>query len=470
MKRILIQIITGLCVIVCFYACDDKTDYEYEYDFKLKMTISDDTIYSKKNQNITINVEFEKVEFLSKLLISKKTGSETKLYKSITSSDISSNSYQFSYTIPPDEDDLFNFIFIAYNLDDRAIMKTVCINSREGFTLENLTTLSRVTGKNLTGETLPNPNNTIANYSLSATDLGIIWEIEKDKVGIFFGDSYGGDFVPGPTGGPNNGNDWRSNVLAFSENKNLDNGLIFSGMAMDANNNKRAREIVPRRMYKSFTSIPTSAICVNGVQYVHYMDWQVFGGEEELNYSSIYRSMDNGKSWHSCEDKVKFKSFSKFGMIGYAKRDGYVYMVGTEIGRKTSARLARIKEEYMLDYNEYEYWDGENKIWSKGDESRATVILDGTVGELSVMYHEKYQCWIVMYFDEEEYAICYRTASELNGTWSKEHILVSGNDYPQLYGSYMHPFANNGDQIYFTMSLWSPYNVFFMRADIVIKE
>lgn len=468
MKKIIVQIIS-ICVMVCFYSCTDESDAPGSTTSPLKMEINPDVVYFDKGKELIIDVQFEYVEYLEKLLISKKTSQEVSLYKSVPASDIEENSFSFFYSPLPGEDE-FYLIFTAYDLNGRALKKTIYATNTKEFMLRNLTTIAKVTGNNLTGELFPNPNSTIAKYKLSATDLGIIWEIKPGKVGIFFGDSYGGDFVPGPAGGPNNGTDWRSNVLAFSENTDLNKGLIFSDMALDPYDSRRAREIIPRRMYKSFTSIPTSAICANGVQYVHYMDFQVFGGEEELRFSSLYKSDDEGKTWSSCQDKVRFGSYSKFGQVGYAKRDGYVYMVGTEIGRSTSARLARIKEESMLDYGSYEYWNGQRKAWMKGDENQATVILDGTVGELSVMFHEKYKRWIVLYFDSDKYAICYRTAAELNGSWSDEQVLASGFDYPQLYGSYMHPFANDGDQIYFTMSLWGPYNVYFMRADIVMPE
>lgn len=346
--------------------------------------------------------------------------------------------------------------------------KIVSAETEKTLTLTNLKKISRVTGKSLEGEKLPNPNNTHILYGLSCTDLGVIWEIEPGKIGLFFGDSFGGDFVVGPDGGPNNGNDWRSNVLAFSENTTLNNGIIFSGMALDPYNSRRAREIIPRWGYKSFTSIPTAAIEVKGVQYVHFMNFQVMGGDEHLNYSSIYRSVNKGLSWISCESKVKFPANSYFGQIGYAKRDGYVYMVGTPIGRSGSARLARFLEEDILNYNNYEYWNGSLQRWIKGNESQATVILDGTVGELSVMYLEQHKKWIVLYFDADKYAICYRTAKELNGAWSAERTLATGRAYPQLYGSYMHPHTNNGANIYFTMSQWQPYNVFLMRADITL--
>jgi hypothetical protein len=62
--------------------------------------------------------------------------------------------------------------------------------------------------------------------------------------------------------------------------------------------------------------------------------------------------------------------------------------------------------------------------------------------------------------------ILLRAAHRPEGPWSEGVPLVSGRDYPALYGGYLHPGALRGEHIYFTMSQWRPYNVFLMRARI----
>lgn len=63
--------------------------------------------------------------------------------------------------------------------------------------------VARVTGRSLEEERhLPNPNQTDVRWGLGGTDLGIIWEIAPGRYGLFFGDSYGPDFVPVAGGGP----------------------------------------------------------------------------------------------------------------------------------------------------------------------------------------------------------------------------------------------------------------------------
>lgn len=117
--------------------------------------------------------------------------------------------------------------------------------------------VARVTGRSLEEERhLPNPNQTDVRWGLGGTDLGIIWEIAPGRYGLFFGDSYGSDFVPVAGGGPGAAGDWRSNVLAYSEDSDLSDGLTFSGMAVDPNNAGRAREIIPGRTTSSSLRFP----------------------------------------------------------------------------------------------------------------------------------------------------------------------------------------------------------------------
>ena len=46
---------------------------------------------------------------------------------------------------------------------------------------------------------------------------------------------------------------------------------------------------------------------------------------------------------------------------------------------------------------------------------------------------------------------------------------ANGREYAQLYGSYIHPLSVTGDNLYFTMSMWMPYNVFLMKAELALS-
>jgi hypothetical protein len=74
--------------------------------------------------------------------------------------------------------------------------------------------------------------------------------------------------------------------------------------------------------------------------------------------------------------------------------------------------------------------------------------------------------WLATHLDEHRAAIVLRSAPELTGPWREPVVLVSGRDYPGLYGGYLHPWAVDGPDIYFTLSQWNRYNVLLMRATL----
>ncbi|RDC57855.1 DUF4185 domain-containing protein [Pedobacter chinensis] len=355
-------------------------------------------------------------------------------------------------------------------------------NQTKELQLNNIQKISRLTGTPLKGEQLPSPNNTAEQYDVGGTDLGIFWQMEGSKVGIFFGDTHGREFIAEKDGkGGGNGANWRSNVLAFSSDDYLEDGIKIDSMALDDQGS--AREICAggkTNPQKYNTSIPTAAIRVKNIDYVHYMniyDWAGGNGRWLTNFSSIYTSADNGKTW-TRRNEITFKGDSKFSQVCYAKKDGYVLMIGSLSGRGGPGYLARIKEKNMLNLNQYEYWNSNLKKWIKGDESKATIIIPGPIGEASLLYHEKYKRWIIAYSYDSAYdpnvkdkfhAIVYRDAKNINGTWSDLKILASEKEFKGLYCPYIYPLKNKSDKLYFTMSQWEPYNVYLMTADISTK-
>ncbi|UKT64966.1 DUF4185 domain-containing protein [Pedobacter mucosus] len=355
-------------------------------------------------------------------------------------------------------------------------------NSTEGLQLSNVQKVSRLTGTPLKGEQLPSPNNTAEKYDVGGTDLGIFWQMKGKKVGIFFGDTHGREFIAEKGGkGGGNGANWRSNVLAFSSDDNIEDGIKIDSMALD--NNGSAREICAggkTNPQKYNSSIPTAAIRVKSTDYVHYMniyDWAGGNGRWLTNFSSLYTSTDDGKTW-TRKSEVTFKDDSKFSQVCYAKKDGYVFMIGSLSGRGGPGYLARILEKNMLNLNQYEYWNGDSRKWFKGDESKATVIIPGPIGEASLLYHEKFKRWIIAYSYDSAYdptakskfhALVYRDAKTINGVWSDLKILADVTHFKGLYCPYIYPLRNNDNKLYFTMSQWEPYNVYLMKADISMK-
>ena len=353
----------------------------------------------------------------------------------------------------------------------KLIVNKGIVNYSRELKFSNLKCVSRITGAEINGTNgLPIVefevnNRTNELYNVGGTDLGIVWELQPGHYGLFFGDTFGSDFYPNFVNPGPNGSNWRSNVLLFSDDQDLSDGLTINGATMDESG-KNAREICYGGKDGSgngdWTSIPTAAIRANGIDYVHYMNIRNWAGWI-TNFSSLYKSSDNGITWTRCQN-VKFGSTSNFGQVSYFKKDGYIYMVGTITGRDNKPHLARFLEENIENQTEYEFWNGSG--WIKGNETAATPLFNDISGELSIAYHPEFKKWILLYFNSTRYDISFRTADHIIGEWSKPQKLVDGWQYSQLYGSYIHPISLKGNILYFIMSMWLPYNTYLMSAEL----
>lgn len=332
--------------------------------------------------------------------------------------------------------------------------------------------IARVTGPTLEGETIPNPNQTHEKWGLRATDLGIVWDAttnqENKKVMIAFGDSY--DDGWGGFGGGGDPTGWRGNLLAISHDDELDDGLSFSYMITDEDNPSYAKEIIYSEHNTSgsgdFTAIPTAGITVGNRHFIHYMQIRNWGAEGRwnTNFSEIAYSDDEGQNWY--KSGVKWPANSKFAQAAFIKEEGYVYMFGTPAGRFEPAYLARVLEANILDKDEYEYWNG--KDWIKEDESVAVPVIEAPVSELSVAYNSHFKKYIMIYLNENRYAVVMRSSDGLTHGWSDEVEIATGEEFPGLYGTYIHPWTNDSTDLYFLMSEWGPYNVVLMKSELMI--
>lgn len=326
------------------------------------------------------------------------------------------------------------------------------------------TKVARMTGKPVSGETMASPNNTATKYDVGGTDLGIFWRMGGDKVGILFGDTFGKDWKPGYT--PN----WRSNVMAWTTDRNLDDGLTFDGMITDGASS--AKQIIysahETTGYGDWSSIPTSAIRIGGKDYVHYMnvmDWEPIW---ITNWSGFAVSEDDGQNWTL--HKNLFSSDSKFAQMALWEKDGYVYCMGSIIGRRGLPYVARLRAEDILTPDRWEYWNSANG-WEHGRAIYATPLFGNTKNEMyaepTLVYHDHFNKWITVYYNEIKNRIVLRSADEITGPWSSEQLIASGSQYPKPYGGFIYPLGLDKPEIYISLSQWDPlYNVFLMKVEL----
>lgn len=332
--------------------------------------------------------------------------------------------------------------------------------------VSNLTEIAQLTG--------PDAINDTAAVSVAGTDLGSMTNV-GDKTFFFFGDTFG-ERDPASIGGQ--GGFWRSNVAAWSTDDDPSDGITFDdwvtddiGLAAaliegDHDANGAEGEV---------TKIPTYGFSIGDTIYVSYMSVRHWGdpGAWDANHSALIVSRNDGASWAPVDD-VQWPGDSNFVQVATTPvtEEGveYIYFWSIPSGRFGGVQLMRVPatEDAVEDQNAYEYFagaEGADPHWSS-EMSDAETIVDGTIGELSVMWSTYLERWIMTYSDAGNAYI--REGATPWGPWGEPIELVSGADYPALYSPYLNPryVSDDGKRIYFTLSLWNPYNVFWFSADL----
>ncbi|MGH4009180.1 MAG: DUF4185 domain-containing protein [Pseudonocardiaceae bacterium] len=310
-------------------------------------------------------------------------------------------------------------------------------------------------------------NSTEARYNIKGTDLGIMWVDGRGGILAAFGDTFGAGWAGTASGfGDPVTIDWRSNTLARSADRNPADGMSFNNFVTDRPGH--AKELLPslKENGVEMTKIPTGGVSVGGRDYLAYMSVRKFTtpGNWITNHSGVAYSDNGGQTWKdvpSTHRKNTAALDEKFQMIAYARGDGFVYAFGTPNGRFGAAHVARVPERRLLDNSAYEYWTGED--WQRDASANAAAIVPGPVGELSVRYDETLNSWQMMTMDESRGAIVVRLAPHPTGPWSAPTTVATSEEYPHLYGAFLHP-DSKGRDLYFTMTQYDSYNVSMMHA------
>lgn len=318
--------------------------------------------------------------------------------------------------------------------------------------------------------------NDTAAVGVAGTDLG--WMVDLgERTHFFFGDTFG-DRSPDAVGAQ--GGFWRSNVSAWSTDDDPSDGITFDGWSPvdevglaealiegDHDANDGTGEV---------TKIPTGGFSIGDALYVSYMSVSFWGepGAWDANAAALVKSTDQGETWTHL-DAPRWPGTSNFVQIAAAKiADGgtdFVYLWGIPAGRFGGVQLMRVPAtpEAVEDPSAYTYFTGTDSSgapqWA-AEMSSAATVLDGTIGELSVMWSTYLERWIMTYSDGGNAYL--REGITPWGPWGEPFEVAAQADYPGLYAPYLHPryVDDGGRRVYFAMSLWGPYNVFWFSLDL----
>lgn len=334
--------------------------------------------------------------------------------------------------------------------------------------VSNLTQIAQLTG--------PDGMNDTESAAVAGTDLGSMTNL-GDRTYFFFGDTFG-QRDPDSIGGQ--GGVWRSNVSAWTTDDDPSDGISFDGWA-PVDDLGWAQALVEGEHDINdgdgeVTKIPTHGFAIGDTLYVSYMSVSYWGepGAWDANYAGLAKSTDQGRTWTPL-DEPRWPGESNFIQVAPVHvSDGgedYVYFWTIPSGRFGGVALMRVPatEESVEDPGAYSYFAGTDADgaprWDP-DMDAAELVVDGTIGELSVMRSDYLDRWIMTYSDGGDAYI--REGVTPWGPWNDPVLLVPGADYPGLYSPYLNPryVAEGGKRIYFTLSLWGPYNVFWFSVDL----
>lgn len=307
----------------------------------------------------------------------------------------------------------------------------------------------------LTGPESINDTHTL--WNIYGTDLGHMFE-HGGSLYMVCGDTFG---YPGKP--PEFGEDGRSNAMAWTRDANPVDGITFDGMVNDPRGH--AKELIPQEQDpgEEVTIIPTYGVSTGSRMFLHYMAVREWGppGRWWLNRSGLAYSDDDGQTWALSD--VVWPAESNFGQVAIVEVGKCLYLFGIPGGRFGGVELARVKSKHILDMKKYDYWDGRRWSHREGD---AATVTSAPVGELSAQWSSYYRQWLMTYLNEEKAAVVLRTADCLTGPWSGEQTVVTTEEVPSLYAPYAPPRWNDGPDIYFAISRFDVYDVFWWHTSL----
>lgn len=308
-------------------------------------------------------------------------------------------------------------------------------------------------------------------YAVYGTDLGSMFEFDG-KTWFVFGDTFG-EREAGMTGG--GGPFWRSNTLGYTTDTDPSNGITLDGMIVDETNS--AKELLPSKKVDDdeMTVIPTHGFAANGAMYLHWMSVKHWGipGEWEVNDAGLAKSTDKGQTWEVL-DQPRWTGDSNFVQVSpfHFTENGadWLYFWGITHGRFSGAALAKVEASKVEDPGAWQYFTNTDAAgvpqWS-GSPDDASLVVDDTVGEMSVVWNDYLDRWIMTYLRDGS-GVVMREGINPWGPWGDPITVIDAGTVPGLYAPFMAPnyTADGGRTIYFALSIWDPYNVFWYKAEL----
>ena len=336
-------------------------------------------------------------------------------------------------------------------------------------------------------------------YSIEGIDLGVPFE-DGDTTWILFGDTWG------PKGG-------LLDAIGYTTDKEPEKGLKLDFIA---DNNGVYKPINIPGINQGGFEVPNEGIIINDVFYV----WHTTDHSQQKTMGRNVLAYANRKDAVNGEYKLLYDySKSKFINVSVVKVNNAdwdflpdsigesLIVFGSGDYRKSHVYLAFHPVSTIRNKSSIRFFAGMKDgkpLWNKSENDAKPLfnLTNPAVGELSVSYNQFINKWIMMYNHGEPRGINLRTADYPWGPWSDAQLVFHPwddkgychfihtnwefqrcdnvhnpgreNEWGGEYGPYQFRHFAIGDEqsttIYFTMSVWNPYDVVLMKASLRKKQ
>lgn len=318
----------------------------------------------------------------------------------------------------------------------------------------------------LTGE--KGINQTESRWGFGSGDLGSMFE-NNGKIYMVFGDTFSSERLQGG---------WIHNAIAIGQVDEPANGIQFSQMYIGQ---EGGGLVVPMREH-TCAMIPSCGFAAGETEnerlymWVHEIySWQT-GGHRDISGAGWAVSDDGGESW---EYSALFDGDSKFQFVSCWAEDDVLYLYGNYGGGYGETYLMQVSKEQVLDSSAYRYFAGTDEegepIWAS-TEAEAKPVLDHNEREIGITYNEYLDRYLLTGYDTFNDRMVIHESESLFGPWSDAYTLLpniyapvelESDKMPHIYGMYTLPsmVEDGGKSMYFTLSEYKPYQVYWVRVD-----
>lgn len=301
-----------------------------------------------------------------------------------------------------------------------------------------------------------------AHFGFRGTDLGYFALTNHGYCMSVFGDTFDNPMPGGPG--------WRSPVILRQSNRDLDRGLKWDNAVGGA----RAKQVVDyvhqpadvanTKPYAPFTVIPNDVVHLPDGTYLMstfvVRSWERSGPYSWVTWGNkFYKSTEvHGEHWAPAtfadlgggkapmqfnNDRAQgWRCFQNASLVLHP--DGYLYMFGTESGRKDGGGiyLARVKWQEWNYLFKWQFWGWTGTKWQWGTEHPSPILMPTlpghAIGELNAQLIEGVV--VLAYVDYGVGAVT-RTATHPAAVWTDAQVHATQADTPNLYAPSVHPYS-----------------------------